>query len=185
MSRDLLFGKTPAARAPDDFAALPAETQEALDTLYDGNASQAPVGIIRGAIDQRKDELYEAGVPVEPKALGDLFTGIARESGLPDGLLMQIADFHITNLLADAAVVDDPDAEATEIAKRNDEWAREARAQLKNTYGEKDVKDIEARTRKFVNANPALKKVLQQRGLGSRPDIVTAIASHVFSSGYR
>jgi hypothetical protein len=36
-----------------------------------------------------------------------------------------------------------------------------------------------------VRATPALAKILRERRLGSRPDIVEGIAGHVFSRGWR
>ena len=41
------------------------------------------------------------------------------------------------------------------------------------------------RTQRFIKQFPRLVERLTERGLGSRPDIVAAVAAHVHSTGWR
>jgi hypothetical protein len=76
---DLLFPKTPAPHAPDDSAALPGETQKAVDTLYGGNHRMRRWASFAGPSNRARTNCT-SGVTADPKALGDLFTGIARDT---------------------------------------------------------------------------------------------------------
>src|SRR5207245_1679518 len=113
------------------------------------------------------------------------FVEIANDTSLPDGLLAVIADRYIDGLLAAKRVSQDPDADAQAVDQQAADWSAETRAALRATYGAKNGEQLLERAQKFVRAHPALAKVLQQRGLGSRPDVVAGIAAHVHSTGYR
>lgn len=167
-----------------------------MNTLYDGNAALPPApanaadfygySAVANAIDRRGPELWEqsGATAAERQQVRDAFIGIARTTALPEPLVATLAESHINNLLADARPVKNADA-AQVLDQQIAGWNTEARAALRDTFGPNDVEQLLDRTRRFVRAHPALAKVLQQRGLGSRPDIVQGIAAHVFSTGWR
>jgi DNA polymerase III gamma/tau subunit len=112
--------------------------------------------------------------------------GIAQRTALPEGVLTNIAEAHLDTLLADARpLVTDAqvDAEGVRLHEQVAEWDRQVREELRQTYGAKDAEDLLARTQRFVRQHRSLAKILQQRGLGSRPDIVRELVSFVFSNG--
>jgi hypothetical protein len=51
--------------------------------------------------------------------------------------------------------------------------------------GQKEAEDLLDRTQRFVRSHPALAAILKSNAIGSRPDIVEAIASVVHSTGWR
>jgi hypothetical protein len=180
---------TDATRTSDD--------QRALDRLYDGNKAETPDAgaaqafyghsLLKGAIDRRGPELWaETGATQQQQQeLRDTFVGIAQRTGLPELLLATIAESHIDHQLADVRPVDDTDAAAQALETQTQEWNVATRAELQNLYGVTEAERLLERTQRFVRGHPVLAKVLRERGLGSRPDVVLGLAAHVFSSGYR
>jgi hypothetical protein len=197
MTDQIVGGNKPPTTA-DRLAPETPERQRAIDTLYDGNAAQTPASpdgnalygsfsTVTSPIDGRFSELAIAtgATEADQTRLRDEFVGIAKKTGLNEGFVANLAEHHLNNLLADARIEDDPLAAEVALDKQSVEWKNETRARLRNTYGAKDAEDLLARTQKFVKSTPALAKILQKRGLGNRPDVVQAIVSHVFSTGYR
>jgi hypothetical protein len=186
MKRSTLVGDDPPA-VNDGFAFSPTpETTRIADALYDGNKAVSDQGdfpTLTSAIDRRLPELFvRAGVnAAAQQQLRATFVDIAARTQLPDVLVERIADSHITDLLAAARVVDDPDAADGALDQQIAQWNTTSREEFPGPEGAA----LLARTQKFVRAHPALAKILQTRGLGSRPDIVKAISEHVFSTGYR
>ena len=175
-----------AASSDDFFFKATPEEQRALDRLYDGNKAvpdHKNFPTLTSAIDRRLPELFvRAGVDAAAQQqLRSTFVDIATRTQLPDALVERIADSHIDNLLAAARVVDDPAAADVALDQQIAQWNAQSREEFPGTEGAA----LLARTQKFVRAHPALAKILQERGLGSRPDLVKAIAEHVFSSGFR
>lgn len=178
----------------DDFAPPTAETTRMTESLYDGNTTHGRGDAnnfyghasLVSAIDRRGAELWEkTGTDKSARErVRESFVGIANTTGLPEGLVGTVAEGHIDNLLSKARPSEDADA-AQALDEQIARWSIESRALLTSTYGAKDGEAMLARTQKFVRSHPALAKVLQERGLGSRPDIVAGIAAHVFSTGYR
>jgi hypothetical protein len=120
--------------------------------------------------------------------LRDTFRSIAKDTGLPDGVLAKIADGHIDGLLVDASVKHDPDAataDAQALNQRILDGNAEIRERLRQTYGRKDGEQLLARTQRFIQNYPKLAAILREDGLGSRPDIVEEIVSHVHSTVWR
>ena len=52
-------------------------------------------------------------------------------------------------------------------------------------YGPQRGEELLYRTQRFIKQFPGLVERLKERGLGSRPDIVAAVAAHVHSTGWR
>jgi len=185
--------------AADDFVGKPtAEEQKALDTLYDRNAAQplpppAPGEFYSHSVpvalfDQRESELASVvGMPrAERQQLRSTIAEIGK-IGLPDVAVAQIVDAHINSLVAGTRVLTDAEAEADEVARlqliqKNNEELREKFAKQ---YGVKDGEQLLERTQRFVRSHPKLAAILKENGIGSRPEIVEAIAAHVFSNGIR
>ena len=107
--------------------------------------------------------------------------------GLPDGVVAQIADAHVDALLAGARVMNDDEADAAAVALERQIQANnvELREQFAKRYGAKDGEQLLERTQRFVRSHPKLAAVLKENGIGSRPEVVSAISEHVFSIGYR
>jgi hypothetical protein len=170
--------------------------EQIAERLYDRNAatplpppekgdfySWTPEGAV---LDQRGPELFaEAGIDsAAQRQLRDTHRGIRRATGLPDGLIGQIVEGHLDNLLAEARVSEDPDGDAIALDRQIAASNAELRQEFAQRYGAKDGEALLERTRRFVRGHPALAKILQQRGLGSRPEIVRGIAAHIFSTGW-
>lgn len=95
-----------------------------------------------------------------------------------------LAEAFIDGELATARA-DDPDAHADALDKRIDVWNEGLRQQPRPTCGDKDGEQLLERTKQFARSHLKLAKVVQAHGIGSRPDIVEAIAHYVFSTGWR
>lgn len=163
------------------------------ETLYD-RAPLRPVPgqfhtytLTDGVIQNRGSELWEVtGADTTARQqLVDTFRNMQRDTGLPDGLVADIADGHITGLLTAERIPDDPEGDETAFAQRIEAGNAEIREQLAVTYGRQGGEEILERTRRFVRAHPRLAALMRDHGLGSRPDLVLGIASHVFSKGWR
>jgi hypothetical protein len=169
---------------------------QAASKLYDGsNATPLPerkgefyaYDHAEETVKQRGNELFtqKGMTAAETQQLGETFRGIRKATGLPDGLVATIADAHVSALLADEGIPDDPDIDLTERAQRVAADTVEARERLVGLYGPKDGPALLKRTEAYVRAHPALAKILREHGLGSRPDIVEGIADHVRITGWR
>jgi hypothetical protein len=175
-----LYGKT----KPSPPAAGPAADTWLNTVLYDGNKATPPVSMLGSAIDQRRTELVDAGLSAaEIQQTRATFIDMAAKGDLDENVVRLIAEHHIGGLISDTRPVEDAAGPSDEdIAV----WNAQNRANLRIRYGGVTEGDaILDRTRRFVRARPALARVLQAHGLGSRPEIVEALASHVFSNGIR
>jgi hypothetical protein len=140
---------------------------------------------IASVVDRRAAELWEVtgATEAQRREIRDTFIEIG-ESGLPEGVVAILAEHYIDRELA-AARQEDPDAAADALDKEIDLRNEELRNNLRLRYGAKDGEQLLERAQRFVRAHPKLAKVLQEHGLGSRPDIVEGIVAHVFSTGWR
>jgi hypothetical protein len=204
MSNTIATGRI-APTAADGFASKPTvDEQKALARLYNGNSVQpAPAAgnpaapdladrmygpsLLTGTIDRRGAELWakNAMPPAQQRALRDTFVGIAQRTGLPEPVLLHIANGHIDNLLAEMRVEPDPDAAQLALHTRIEALNTELRQDFRLRYGATAAEALLNRTQRFVRAHPDLARILQQRGLGSKREIVEGIAAHVFSSGWQ
>lgn len=119
----------------------------------------------------------------ERRQTREMFLDIAR-SGVPEDIVVGLAREFLNGELATAKQPAD-DAAVAAMEKRVADGNAESRAALRAKYGDKDGEQMLDRVRRFVRSKPRLAHVLQQHGLGSRPDIVVGIAEHVFSTGWR
>jgi hypothetical protein len=189
----IVTGPGPARRDSDGFAPVLPDVQRIAGKLYDGNAEAADTGAgvrnfygfstVGSSVDSRRQEAWgTAGVDTSGMdAMREQFINIARTTALPETLVAKIADLHIDGELARARPTE-PDP--VELDTRIAAWNTEAREQLRATYG-RDAEDMLQRAQAFVRRSPALSRVLNERGLGSHPDIVMDIAAHVFSNAIR
>ena len=184
--------------------AKPTPDQEAVtDVLYDNTerhplapanpASPEPAERFYGhsqlaqTIDQRGKELWaETGASLaQQKELRNTFVNIAR-GGVPEAITALVAAYHLDALLADARLNDDPEGDALKLDKQVLAWSAESREFFAARYGsQKDGEAMLGRVQRYVRAHPAFAKIVQQHGIGSRPDVVEAIADFVFSTGWR
>jgi hypothetical protein len=139
-------------------------------------------------IDQRGPELWNAtgANTALRQQLRTTFADIGK-IGLPDGVVAQIADAHVDALLAGSRVMNDDETDAAAVALERQIQANnvELREQFAKRYGPKDGEQLLERTQRFVRSHPKLAAILKENGIGSRIDIVEAIAGHVFSNGIR
>lgn len=172
--------------------------EQAARVIYDRNAatplppptetgefhSYSPADAV---LQQRDGELFaQTGMdPGARRQMRETFRSIQKTTGLPDTVVAQIADGHVSNLLAGARVSDDPDGDDVGLEQQIAASNAELRERFRAQYGAVDGEKMLDRTVRFVRKHPALAKILQQRGLGSRPEIVEGIAAHVFSTGWR
>lgn len=181
----------------DDFAPTRLQEQKKLRTIYDGNAAapSAPpdgqgfynLSTLTNEIDRSGEDLWTTrgeGQAALARTKAP-FVDIAKRTQLPEALVTTIAKYHIANQLAEGRFVEDPDAAAVAEHKQTAEWNAESLAALRDTYGPKDGEQMLARVKKFARSHSGLARVLQARGLDSRPDVVKAFAEHVFSTGFR
>jgi len=188
---DSLYGKSPTPTDGFSMQRTP-EEQAPLDALYDGNAAGPPpdedhlfggMPLLAGAVDRRRFELLDAGMSeAEFKQIRADVLGVAKRAGLVEDFAVTIADHVISGQLADARHSDAAEPVSDEQIAA---WNTAIRAQLRYQYGEKDGAQLLERTQRFVRAHPVLAQALQQRGLGSRPEIVEQLVAHVFSNNIR
>ena len=155
-------------------------TEQMAETMY-GDSH------ITHAAETRGVELFETlGTDQAGRdALKRDFAAIQKETGLPDGTVVRLLDLYADGEVA-AGRAEDPDARAGELAAEildNNETLRTELA--KRLGGPGEAEQLLARAQRFIARSPKLQKVLEQHGLGSRPEIVEAILNHVQSSGWR
>ena len=171
----LFGGSAPSAPAP----AGATDDRDTAHQLFGYSA-------LESAIERRGDELWSVTGVTEAmqRQTRDQFVGIATATSLPEMLVARIAEHYLDGELATFRQ-DDPEADELALARQVDGWNAELCADLRTRYGAADAEKLLVRAEKFVKAHPALNRILKQHGLGSRPDIVEGIVSHVFSTGYR
>jgi hypothetical protein len=120
----------------------------------------------------------------ERQRLADTAVTATRSSGLPELLTIKLLDAHIDARLEEARPVDDAAGAEQALGARILANNTESLARLVTTYGNaKEAESVLKRVERFVKASPALAELLASGDVGSRPDIVTAIAAHVWSNG--
>ncbi len=186
---NVLYGTTATNTKPgiaDGFASqLTPQQEAALNVLYDGNSATPPRSMLESAIDRRRGELLDAGIAAaDVQQTRADFDGIA-STGLPEFLVMQIADRHISHQIADARPHDDGDGAPGPSDAQVQAWNEQNLSDLRIQYGAADGEQLLARTRRWVRSQPALARVLQQHGLGSDPTVVRELVAFVFSNGIR
>ena len=193
----VLFGNDKPAAAPSTGTLVtgldlnaPAR-QTATPTARSGQASDStaasvmfgPVDV-EAAVDTRDADLYDTLGATEKQRteIKDTFVGIAKGSGLLQGLVASITAAYLDAELA-AARATDRKAHAEQVESQAVKDSRAARAGLRLRYGATEAEAVLTRTERFVSAHPALSKALGAHGLGSRPEIIAAIAHHVYKNG--
>jgi hypothetical protein len=116
---------------------------------------------------------------------GQFWADIGQKTGFPDALLMQLAEASLRARRAAERVDDDPDAADAALERQIAAWNAEGAEQLQMTYGTRRGEELLHRTQRFIRQFPSLVERLEERGLGSRPDIVAAVAAHVHSTRWR
>ena len=168
-------------------------------TLYDLNAAATPLPppMEKNAlyswspavevVKQAGPDLYaKTGMTTrEQEHLQNSFRDIQRSTGLPDGVLAKVAEGVVANRFADARVVDDPDADDLALSQRIAASNAELREHFIRQYGATDGAALLDRTARFIRRHPTLARMLQERGLGSDPEIVKGVAGHIFSIGFK
>jgi hypothetical protein len=151
----------------------------------DSGAQLYGYSAVEGEVQARGAELWAAtgAGEVEQRRTRDLFVDIAK-SGVPEGLVVSLARQFLDSELAFAREITDDD-DVREMERRVALGNEQTREAFRTQYGDQDGERMFARVQRFVRANPKLAHVLEQHGLGSRPDIAMGLAAHVFSTGYR
>jgi hypothetical protein len=188
---------TPSGRSTP----TPHPLAEAAGRLYDGSAAPSAMpaptpgadagerlyghGIVRQHVARLTADLWPTlGVGADAQEEeAQFWEQQARETGLPEGLVMALAEGSIKNRLASARIEDDPEAAETALRQQVVEWQQDVRERLKNTYGARQAEELVERANRFLSQYPKLGERLVDRWLGSRPDIVEAVIAHVFSNG--
>ncbi len=104
---------------------------------------------------------------------------------LPAALAEPLIDSDVSQKLAAVRVSDDPDGDDIALDQRIAADTLETRGRLIARYGEKDAAQLLERTKRFVRSKPALARIVNQRGVGSKPEIVEELVAYVFSNGIR
>lgn len=104
---------------------------------------------------------------------------------LDAGLVERLVDGDIDNKLATARVSDDPAADQIALSQQIAADTEESRRRIIAQYGSKDGPALLERTQRWVRSKPALARILQPRGLGSKPEVVEQLVAYVFSNGIR
>ena len=100
-------------------------------------------------------------------------------------LTEQVIAADVARRYADREMFADPDQEVADLSNRIDADSQESRSRIIARYGLKHGAELLERTQRWVRTQPALARMLQQRGLGSKPEIVEKLVAHVFSNGIR
>lgn len=173
----------------DDFATPDAETTKMTDALYDRQPLTPEPGKfyahvpVDAAFEQREAELAAVGIDTAARAqLRDTVRSATKD--LPDAVAIAIADGHADALLR-AAGVHEADVDQAARNQRIIDGNKACREALNDTYRVKDGEELLGRVQRYVLRTPALAKILRETGLGAKPEIVSAIAAHVFSQGIR
>jgi hypothetical protein len=189
----IVGGDTTPTPPAEGFASPTPEEQRVIRTLYDAESSTTAdkfygFSSVQQAVDVGWPELSKITGATEAdrgRVRGE-FVDLAQKSGLPEGLVVTLAQDHLTGQIADAREQrDDPDGAAQRLDQQIAAWNAETRERLTAQYGARDSEQLLARAQRFVKAHPTLERVLRHRGLGSRPDVVEQIVAHVFSNGIR
>ena len=180
---EILFGTGTPTPDPTP-APTPASStphRSAADVLFDDGTLVA-----QQAIDAKRDEMFEklGATAAQHEEIRNTFSTIQRSTKLPPRVVAQIAEGYIQAEI-DATHAPDPEAHAAKLAAQTSTHNDALRAKLCDRYGPEEAEALIVRTQQFVNANPALSKILGQHGLGSKPEIFEGIVSYVFSSGLR
>ena len=179
----------------DDFNSKPeAEKERSRAKLYDGNQAEPRTpaaaktvlhthSVAESAARQHDTDLmHQLGMnaPAREAIYRD-----ARdlEKVVPSELAATVIIGHIDNLRAVARISDDPDVDDVALAQRVKRDEVESRELITSQYGKRDGEELLRRAKAWTLTQPALAKMLRERGLGSRPDIVQQIVAHVFSNG--
>jgi hypothetical protein len=167
-----------SARVPDLLADTPTPDETARAFYGDS--------LITSVFDRRGPELFDAaGLDEDTREdVKQDFLHIADSTGLPDSVVATLAGAFIDGELA-AARTEDPDKRLDALNRACDQSNEELRAGMRARYGVKEAEDLLGRVQRFCRQNPTLSRVLQSHGLGSKRDIVEAIAAHVHSTGWR
>lgn len=142
--------------------------------------------LLNSTIDSYKPAFWET-LQKGPAALEQrkaLFADIHERTGLDEVKTMTIANFALADEVAGGRFVENADQAVMEEERQTAAWTSESMADLRATYGP-NAEAMLARVKKFARSHSGLSRILQHRGLGSRPEVVRAIAEHVFSTGYR
>jgi hypothetical protein len=182
---------TPSA----DFAPESPEQQKTLDTLYDAPKPLPPPRngaltsyTLHGEILKRRGPELSAqlGEDIAAQAgRGSRYDVMGRD--LPDNLTAMLMEAEISADLSVAHVKTEAEAEAdtTTLMRQIQANNAELRERFAQQYGARDGEELLARTQRFVRSRPLLAGIMKKNGIGSRPDIVEAVAAFVFSSGWR
>jgi hypothetical protein len=180
-----------------DFAPTTPEADKTHRTLYNRDGARPLPPPAKGefhsyrpsdsVIERREADLFavaglDAGARDQLRQTG---RAIQNQTGLPDALVATIIDGHIDNVLADARVSEDPEADGLALERQIAASNAELREKFTLQYGAKDGEALLERSARFIRAHPTLARMLQRRGLGSRPAIVEGVAAHVHSTGWR
>jgi len=104
----------------------------------------------------------------------------------PAKLGKMLVDGHIDNLLANARVLDNGEAEAEDLALEQQAFANmeENRRRAVAQYGPRDGEDLINRTIAWARTQP-FAPMLRERFLGTRPDIAEELIHYVFTNAIR
>lgn len=190
---NLWSGSTTPSTSADRLASkAPSAEDLAAGELYQANPRPVPgpapgelygPSILAGAIDRRSPDLRAIGQSeaAQRTQRGD-YLKLAKD--VPEGLAVKIVNADIDAAIAASQPIADVDAAAHEEATRHAAWAAESLDALQATYGVAEAEALIERTRRYVQSRPALARLLERNGLGSRPAIVTELVHHVFSTGW-
>jgi hypothetical protein len=188
--KNLLPPEPPAAE--NGFADQPtAQEREALEKMYhrapeppDPGSLYSTVGMLRTKLNQNFVRLGDAGLldlDDQEKERKE-YAALVRETDLPLGTAELLHDRWTSARLEGARAGGD---NARELATQIDRDAEASRIALRETWGAKDAEDLVQRAKKFATQHPKLNAILNTRGIGSRPDVVQAIVSHVRDINFR
>ena len=168
-----------SAQRPQPARALVPKVSESAEAQLYGFSSVA------SEVESRGGELWAVtgATEAEQRRTRDLFVDIAK-SGVPEGVVLNVARQFIDGELAFARETTDAAAVA-EMERRVSGGNERTREALRQQYSERDGEKMLERVQRYVRSRPKLAGVLEQHGLGSRPDIVMGLAAHVFSTGWR
>jgi len=171
--------------APTAGASTPPDDTPPPDDPTHARAAELLYGdiFVTSAFDKRAPELFDVlAVGAEQRAaLRQQAVEISHV--VPEAVAVKILNLTVDAELA-AARAPDKSAHAAAVAQRIETANAALRGEFRNKYGA-GAEDMLERVRRFARSNPTLSRVLQANGVGSNPEVVFDIASHVFSSGWR
>jgi hypothetical protein len=142
-----------------------------------------PSPTMKQTYQEKADEVHDVlGLTVtERRAREEAHTKLVADVGFEpyvEGKLLY--DEFVAAEVADARGEEEPDAAQVQA------WNEETLRELRETYGQQEAEKLLARTKAFVAAAPPrLREILGTRHLGSKPEIVKSLVSHVRASNYR